>query len=214
APRARSVSAAGHSRAVVAQKKCTQGYHRIHGTCKKKHTAVPLPTATPLPPVAYVAMGDSATAGAGADNEATQSYPALLAAHLPSGTRFLNLGVPGYTLDSAIRGELPQALAAHAPLATVWIGVNDVLGGTCPQVPTSCAKETTSFETELDQLLSALHDAHMRVFVANLPDFHILPVTASGDPQFCNSQCWTPGTARIVAISAVASRYGGSVIES
>jgi lysophospholipase L1-like esterase len=80
------------------------------------------PLLTPTPPVAYVAIGDSLTAGDGADNQDTQSYPALLAAHLAAGTRFLNLGVPGDTLDSAITDELPQALAAHPPLATVWIG--------------------------------------------------------------------------------------------
>jgi acyl-CoA thioesterase I len=205
APHARSVSAAGHSHAVVAQKTCKQGYHRIHGTCKKTHAAAP--------PVAYVAMGDSLTAGDGADNQETQSYPALLATHLPSGTRFLNLGVPGYTLDNAIQDELPQALAAHPPLATVWIGTNDVLGGTCPQVPASCAKETTSFKRGLDHLLSALHAAHVRVFVANLPDFRTVPETAGGDSSYCKGRCWTPGTARNATIAAVASRYGDSLID-
>jgi acyl-CoA thioesterase I len=201
APRALRVSASGHSHAVVAQKTCKKGYHRIHGTCKKTHAA---------PPVAYVAMGDSLTAGDGADNEETQSYPALLAAHLPSGTRFLNLGVPGYTLDNAIQDELPQALAAHPRLATVWIGTNDVLGGTCPQIPASCAKETTSFKRGLDHLLSALHAAHVRVFVANLPDFHVLPKSS-----WCPHpvQCSTAGTAFNEAIATVASRYGDSVMD-
>ncbi|HEX6510448.1 MAG TPA: hypothetical protein VF221_22700, partial [Chloroflexota bacterium] len=82
-----------------------------------------------------VAVGDLATAGDGADNEETQSYPALLTAHLPSGTRFLNLGVLGYALPNANSAELPQALAAHSAPAAVWIGTVGVLGGTCPKIP-------------------------------------------------------------------------------
>jgi hypothetical protein len=36
-----SVSTSGHSHAVVAQKTCKQGYHRVHGTCKETHAAAP-----------------------------------------------------------------------------------------------------------------------------------------------------------------------------
>jgi CubicO group peptidase (beta-lactamase class C family) len=50
APRALSVSASGHSHSVAAQKKCKKGYHRVHGTCKRKHAVAPtpVPTATPI----------------------------------------------------------------------------------------------------------------------------------------------------------------------
>jgi len=50
-PRALNVSAAGYSHAVVTQKKCKKSYHRVHGTCKKKHAiapaSTPIPTALP-----------------------------------------------------------------------------------------------------------------------------------------------------------------------
>jgi lysophospholipase L1-like esterase len=59
-------------------------------------------------------------------------------------------------------------------------------------------------------MLSALHDAHMRVLVANLPDFHVLPESPWCP---CPGRCWTLGTALNGAIATAASRYGDSVID-
>jgi hypothetical protein len=56
-----------------------------------------------------------------------------------------------------------------------------------------------------------LQAAHARVFVATLPDFHIVP--AGGDPQLCTGQCWIPGTAINAAIVKVAARYADPVID-
>lgn len=216
-----SVSASGPAHASAAKKHCKKGYQLAHGKCKKRKPAAPRPSPTPTPaiPVSYVAIGDSLTFGTGADNPSTQSYPALIGAHLPAGTTFLNLGVPGMTLDGALTGELPQALAAHPSVATVWLGANDIFQGNCPQVESSCATEVATLEANLDRMLSALRDAHVRVFVANLADFHIIPATAGGDPQYCtlkpkvSGACWIPGSAVNAAIVRVAGRYNDPVID-
>src|SRR5258708_215519 len=74
----------------------------------------------------YVAIGDSLTEGDGTDDPTTQSYPALLAHHLPHGARYLNLASAGNMLSSAVIFDLPATLAAHPTLVTVWLGVPDL----------------------------------------------------------------------------------------
>jgi hypothetical protein len=61
-------------------------------------------------------------------------------------------------------------------------------------------------------MLSALHDAHVRVFVATLPNFRVVPLFA-GNPGYCTGRCWIPGTAINIAIVAVAARYGDTVVD-
>src|SRR5947209_2160876 len=57
--------------------------------------------------VVYAALGDSLTSGVFADDP--HSYPAVLARHLPSGSRFLNLALSGASIDFDRTYELPQA---------------------------------------------------------------------------------------------------------
>jgi lysophospholipase L1-like esterase len=114
--------------------------------------------------VVYVALGESLTYGHGTDHPDTQSYPAVLARHLPQGARFLNLGVDGNTMAHALATDLPVALAARPTLATVWLGGNDV-------GPTA----VTELGKQLDQIVGALQRVHARVFVANYPDLRRVP---------------------------------------
>jgi lysophospholipase L1-like esterase len=61
----------------------------------------------------YVAMGDSLAWGARLDDQANQSYPALIHARLAASgpISLANLAVPGETSASILRGQLPRALA-------------------------------------------------------------------------------------------------------
>ena len=79
-------------------------------------------------PRVYVAVGASETAGVGADHPATQAWPRVLRDDraLP-GTRLVNLGVPGATVQDGLTEQLPRALAADPDVVTVWLAVNDVL---------------------------------------------------------------------------------------
>ena len=129
------------------------------------------PTATVHPPVIYVAMGASDAVGVGADNPNTQGYVPILISRLPRYSQFFNLGVSGITLHDAIPQELPQALAYHPTLLTIWLVGNDFRD--C--VPLS------QYGTDLDKLLSTLRaQTRAQVFVAHAPDFSLLPYYQQG----------------------------------
>lgn len=100
-------------------------------------------------PFVYVAIGASDSYGVGADNPATQSWPADLARRLPPQTHVVNLGVPGILLHRAVETELPVALDAHPTLVTVWLAVNDLGAG----VP------LPQYRRDLGTLLGALRRA-------------------------------------------------------
>ncbi len=124
-------------------------------------------------PFVYVAIGASDSYGVGADDPATQSWPADLAASLPLGTRFVNLGVPGILLGRATQVELPVALDARPDLITVWLAVNDLAAG----VPLD------TYRQQLDGLLDALHQGTgARILVANVPDLGLI-ARFSGQPD-------------------------------
>lgn len=85
---------------------------------------------------AYVALGDSFTAGNGLDPE--QRWPDLLAEDLRDsnpGLEYLNLAVDG--ADSrAVLEQVPAAIAAGPDLITVVCGANDVILSLRPDIPT------------------------------------------------------------------------------
>ena len=118
------------------------------------------------PPVVYVAVGASETAGVGADLP-EQGWPEVLRrAHLPDGTAYTNLGIPGATVAQAIEQELPRALSLQPTLVTVWLNVNDLVAGVAP--PT--------YESQLGQLVRALRrGGATKVLVANTPPLELLP---------------------------------------
>jgi len=80
------------------------------------------------PPAAfrYVAIGASDSVGVGATDPASGSWPARVAARLPSGTGYVNLGVSGSTASQASREQLPIALSLKPQLVTIWLAVNDL----------------------------------------------------------------------------------------
>jgi acyl-CoA thioesterase-1 len=131
------------------------------------------PTATPIPPVVYVALGASDAVGVGADNPNTQGYVPLLIARLPGGSQALNLGINGNTLHAALSNELPEALAAHPTLITTWLVGNDFRDCT----------PLDQYGADLDTLLGQLQtQTRAHIFVANLPDMSLLPAFQNGAP--------------------------------
>ncbi len=133
--------------------------------------AASAPTATRQPSMIYVALGALDAVGVGADNPNTQGYVPRIIADLPSDAYALNLGISGATLHDALGEELPQALAAHPTLVTVWLAGNDFKG--C----TDLTSYTADFNTLLDTLRSS---TKAQVFVANLPDMSLLPAMQPG----------------------------------
>lgn len=115
----------------------------------------------------YVAIGASDTFGLGADDPQTENWAADLARELGSGTRLINLGIPGITLHQALNLELPVALDTHPNLITIWLAVNDIGNYVTPN------GYAHDLEILLDRLQTA--DPHAIIAIANAPDLHLLP---------------------------------------
>jgi len=131
-------------------------------------------TPTVTPSMVYVAIGASDAVGVGASDPNTTAYVPRLIARLPARAFALNLGVSGYTVKQALAEELPQALAAHPTLVTVWLVGNDFRQCT----------PLADYQRDLDSLLGQLQSqTHAQVFVANVPDMSLLPAIRDGSPN-------------------------------
>ncbi|HEX2036789.1 MAG TPA: SGNH/GDSL hydrolase family protein, partial [Chloroflexota bacterium] len=106
--------------------------------------------------------------GVGAANPARDGWVPTLARRLPPGTRLVNLGQPGLTLEAAARRVLSRAIEADPDLVTIWLAVNDVLEG----VPLE------RYQAGLGQLLQALREGtEAQIAVGNVP---VPPATLGG----------------------------------
>lgn len=143
----------------------------------------------------YVAIGASDTFGIGTADPQAESWPADLSAKLGSGTRLINLGIPGIDAHNALNVELPVALDSHANLITVWLAVNDL----ADNVPVK------SYTQDMNTLLSRLQaaDPHARILVANVPDVTLLPHFQNNNPQLLRTQI----TAYNTAIASLVQRH-------
>jgi lysophospholipase L1-like esterase len=136
---------------------------------------VPSPTRRPL---RYVALGDSYTIGT-ATRSPGDRWPDQLVARLggdPPGLELVgNLAVNGYTSRDVIERELPALDAARPEIASVLIGVNDVVQGVPP------AAYRANVEAILDELGARLPTE--RIFTVSTPDYTVTPQGAAyGDP--------------------------------
>jgi lysophospholipase L1-like esterase len=158
----------------------------------------PQPTQTPgifTRPVTYVALGASDAVGVGSDTPGAQGYVPLIAARLPSGSHLLNLGISGIRLHEALSEELPLAVSTSPDLVSIWLVVNDYIGGVTYQ----------EYMRDLDTLLSQLRShTHARIVMANIPDLTRLPAfanlnTAQRAQMLAGIQQWNKGMAQKAA---------------
>lgn len=114
----------------------------------------------------YVAVGASETVGFGAERPETQAWPAVLRKEALSKAKFVNLGIPGATVATALDQELPKAVEFSPTIVTVWLNVNDLIA----RVPLA------TYESQLTQLVRGLRrGGATRVLVANTPPLDRLP---------------------------------------
>jgi acyl-CoA thioesterase-1 len=118
----------------------------------------------------YAALGASDVIGVGA-SPLTEGYVYLLNHDLQlriPGTFLINVGVPGARIDSLNEEVLLlRHFRGRADLATVWIGVNDLVDGVHP----------SRFQSELRVFLRSLQSSvSTTVVIANLPDVSKLAV--------------------------------------
>jgi len=125
------------------------------------------PPEAPGPRLTYVAVGASETVGYGAEDPLSQAWPQVLfRTALPRDTTFLNLGIPGETVQGALEDEVPAALRLAPDLVTVWLNVNDVLRGVSP----------ADYERQLTTLVARLRrGGRTTVLLADTPPLDRLP---------------------------------------
>jgi acyl-CoA thioesterase-1 len=181
----------------------------VAATATPRRTATPTlfitttaPTASPsatAPAFRYVAIGASDTVGVGASDPRTGSWPTRLAARLPAGTDYVNLGVSGSLAAQAAREQLPTALGLRPQLVTVWLAVND-LNASVPANDYAIALRSV-----IEPLVSR---TEARIFVGSVPDLRTVPAYAGTDQAALLARI----TAYNQAIAALAATLGARVI--
>ena len=121
----------------------------------------------------YVAIGASDTVGVGATDPRTGSWPALVAARLPAGADYVNLGVSGSLAAQAASEQLPRAIELRPRVVTIWLAVNDL------NASVAAPDYAAALRTIVGPLVSRT-DAH--IFVGNVPDLRAVPAYAGTDP--------------------------------
>ncbi|HZU70190.1 MAG TPA: GDSL-type esterase/lipase family protein [Ktedonobacteraceae bacterium] len=154
-------------------------------------------------PITYVALGASDAVGVGSNVPGSQGYVPLIAAHLPKGSRLINLGVSGIRLHDALTEELPLAISTSPDLVTIWLVANDFVDGIA----------YNDYMQDLNTLLHQLHTrTHARIIMANLPDLTRLPAfanetTAQKAQMLQAIQHWNAG------IAQAAASYGVTLVD-
>lgn len=167
-------------------------------------------TAAPTPhvPIVYAAVGASESVGIGATEPTRDSWPQVLfRTALPESTVFYNFGIPGATVAQALSDELPEALSVQPTLVTVWLNVNDIIGGVSAQ----------QYQDELDQLVRALRrGGAARVLVANTPYLDRLPAyldCRAGNPPAGIACPPALATTPAADLSTIVSAYNSDVAQ-
>jgi lysophospholipase L1-like esterase len=120
----------------------------------------------------YVAVGASDAVGVGARRPRREAWPRLVYRQaFGRQTRFVNLGVSGATVTSALEEQVTRAERLAPDVVTVWLVVNDVVA----------AVPVDGYEARLDELVGRLRRAGVgRVLVGNCPYLDRLPAYLVG----------------------------------
>jgi acyl-CoA thioesterase I len=129
---------------------------------------------TPTPAGVYAAVGASETAGWGAGNFRTESWPRVLLDLALPDFKLVNLGLPGATVERAIERELPKLERAEPDVVTVWLNANDILQGVTP----------ARYKRDFNQLLRRIKRTDPeQILVANTPPLETLPAYRACRPD-------------------------------
>ena len=167
------------------------------------HPATVAPTATPtatptIATVRYVAIGASDTVGVGATDPTSGSWPARIAALLPPGSAFVNLGVSGSIALQAKDAQLPGAIAQKPSFVSIWLAVNDM----------NATIEPASYRAALAAIVDGLvARTDAKVFIGNVPDVRGVPAYKDVDKNALFAQI----TAYNDAIASVVKSAPGRV---
>jgi lysophospholipase L1-like esterase len=119
--------------------------------------------------VRYLALGDSLSQGVGAPDEATGSFPALLAEEWRADgctVELQNAGISGYTAGQIITDELPQVETFEPTVITFQGGGNDIANGVT----------IDQYRADVGTVLDAAVDSGARVLVLYQNEWSASPV--------------------------------------
>lgn len=174
--------------------------------CGRSASPVPTPTAAatafrllPPNPTAYAALGASETYGVGAQPH-TAGYAYQVARALRAHP-FVNLGIPGTTLDAGYQTELTSALTIRPHLCTLFFGFNDIRAHI----------QRAAFLQDFRDTVVTLRRAGCHVLIVGLPDLAVLPsVRRSGMAGVAIAAIVTSWNA---GMRAVAARTGARFLD-
>ncbi len=110
----------------------------------------------------YVALGDSLTAGVGAE-KLEETYPYLLSKYLAGNDYQINVklrAVPGAKTQDLVNGLLPLGIADNPDIVTLMIGVNDIHGEI----------SATEFKKNYEEILRRLSsETKAKIYVVSIP---------------------------------------------
>lgn len=166
--------------------------------------SAPAPPAPPsAAPVVYAAIGASETAGVGADDPRTQAWPTVFfQRYLPTTATYYNFGIGGEKIAGALNDELPQALAVHPNIVTVWLNVNDIIAGVSPD----------QYSAMLTEMIQPLRAGGAHVLVANTPYLDQLPAYLSCRKQK-TSPCGNVGDLSPAQLDELTDAYNAAVAQ-
>jgi len=150
-------------------------------------------------PIRVVALGDSISCGEGVGVRVPPAgtWPALLTACLPAA-ELVSLARPGAKARDLVLQQLAPALEARPQLATVLVGLNDVLRSS------SC-----DVEADLDRVVAALRSVGAVVLAVRLHD----PVAQLRLPAPLRRAVHRRVAAVNEAVDRVAGRHGAPLLD-
>lgn len=116
----------------------------------------------------YVALGDSTGVGVGARDG--RGFVARLYERLRDddpGLRLLNLSVSGATSEGVVTRQLPRTMAVAPTIATVFIGINDLLQGVTPE----------AFGSNVERVATSFAARRIPTLFCTLPNLSFAPAT-------------------------------------
>ena len=150
----------------------------VPATVTAPRTDTPQPSA-PTSVIRYVAVGASDTVGVGAADPATGSWPARVAALLPPGSAYVNIGVSGSVASQAKTQQLPSAVDLRPSVVSVWLAVNDMNAQVAP----------AAYRDALASIVDGLATrTDAKVFVGNVPDVRGVPAYKDVDKTQLGAQ--------------------------
>ena len=155
-----------------------------------------------LPPVVYVAMGDSTGVGVGARKGG--GYVSRLFERLARerpGSRLVNLCVSGATTGDVLRGQVGRVGAAGPGLVTLGIGINDATRQATPE----------QFRRNYEEIARRLREeTRAPAVISNIPDVSYAPRV----PAFLRDEARRRIEALNEAIDSVSRAYRFTLVDA